>query len=288
MWNKENDSHSYTELVVNCKTNRCQAVWGTWVFTGAQGRNFAHGVIAPSAGAHHLSASERACGEETRFFCMHIYKKDYIKETYRRKWRTPLLNDEGLPVFISASGIPTVLWPSFPCVTCFLFLPRLFSWWAVRARATLPSAVANSTFFKFGESFSWENMAWKKGEADVRRPHKAIYETLTYPSLLLCVLWIALSIRNAKLLTVCKAVYLPKCGIQKHWYLGYSHGQRLGDGHRVSLFEWHLRTVNAPNKVSSLLWDQPAHSSLMHRLSSSTPELPLHTRPMSDCRCITL
>lgn len=66
----------------------------------------------------------------------------------------PLFNDEGLPVFIKASGIPTVFWLSFLCVNCFLFLPRLFSWWAVRARATLPSAVANSTFFKLGVSLS--------------------------------------------------------------------------------------------------------------------------------------
>lgn len=39
----------------------------------------------------------------------------------------PLFNDEGLPVFNSASGIPTVFWPSFAFIVCFLFLPRLFS-----------------------------------------------------------------------------------------------------------------------------------------------------------------
>lgn len=39
----------------------------------------------------------------------------------------PLFNDEGLPVFNSASGIPTVFCPSFAFIVCFLFLPRLFS-----------------------------------------------------------------------------------------------------------------------------------------------------------------
>lgn len=75
----------------------------------------------------------------------------------------PLFNDEGLPVFNSASGIPTVFWPSFAFIVCFLFLPRLFIWWAVRARATLPSAVANNTFFKLGVSFSWENIDCRQG-----------------------------------------------------------------------------------------------------------------------------
>lgn len=74
----------------------------------------------------------------------------------------PLFSDEGLPVFSRASGIPTVFGPSFTWSACFLFLPLLFSWWAVRASATLPSAVANSTFFRLGESLSWEKIDWKQ------------------------------------------------------------------------------------------------------------------------------
>lgn len=34
------------------------------MFTGGQGGDSTHGVIAPGAGTHHLSAGKRACGEE--------------------------------------------------------------------------------------------------------------------------------------------------------------------------------------------------------------------------------
>ena len=79
----------------------------------------------------------------------------------QREGDSLLFKDEGLPVLSSPSGIPTVFWPSFPAVTCFLFLPRLFIWCAVSANATLPSAVANSTFFRLGVSRSWEKIDWQ-------------------------------------------------------------------------------------------------------------------------------
>lgn len=141
------DKYSY-------ETNRCQAVWGTWVFTGSQGGNSTHCVIAPCTGTHHLSTSKWTCTENKYIRHTAYYKAKTIFLIFS----TPLFKEEGLPVFSSASGIPTVFWASFPCATCFRFLPRLFSWWAVRARATLPSAVANNTFFKLGVSFSWENI----------------------------------------------------------------------------------------------------------------------------------
>lgn len=98
--------------------------------------------------------------------CVPFYSKLklYLHKVHKHRYfySSPLFNDDGLPVFNSASGIPTVFWPSFAFIVCFLFLPRLLSWWAVRARATLPSAVANNTFFKLGVSFSWENIDCKK------------------------------------------------------------------------------------------------------------------------------
>lgn len=144
------------------ETNRCQAVWGTWVFTGSQGRNSTHCVIAPRTGTHHLSTSEWTCTENR-----YIRHTTHYKAKNHFSFFTPLFKEEGLPVFMSASGIPTVFWPSFPCAACFRFLPRLLSWWAVRASATLPSAVANNTFFKLGVSFSWENMDWKQIGSDI-------------------------------------------------------------------------------------------------------------------------
>lgn len=146
-------------------TNWCQAVRGTRMFTGSQGGNSTHGVIAPGAGTHHLSTRNGTCVEKEKGFVVgrNVRRCCKTQPSQRVVARggggfTPLFNEVGLPVLISASGIPTVFWPSFSCVACFLFLPRLFSWWAVSARATLPSAVAKSTFFKFGVSFSWENM----------------------------------------------------------------------------------------------------------------------------------
>lgn len=35
---------------------------------------------------------------------------------------------------------------------------------------------------------------------------------------------------------ISKVVYLPKCGVQKHWDLCYCHGQSLDDGHPFCLF----------------------------------------------------
>lgn len=56
------------------ETNRCQAVWRTWVFTGSQGGNSTHGVIAPGAWTHHLSASKRTwTGEKKQTFsCLDV------------------------------------------------------------------------------------------------------------------------------------------------------------------------------------------------------------------------
>lgn len=41
--------------------------------------------------------------------------------------------------------------------TCFFRLPRLFSWWAARAKATVPRAVAKRTFRRPGVNRSCEN-----------------------------------------------------------------------------------------------------------------------------------
>lgn len=41
--------------------------------------------------------------------------------------------------------------------TCFFFRRRLFSWWAARAKATVPRAVAKRTFLRPGVNRSWEN-----------------------------------------------------------------------------------------------------------------------------------
>lgn len=41
--------------------------------------------------------------------------------------------------------------------TCFFLRLRLFSWWAARAKATVPRAVANRTFRRPGVSRSCEN-----------------------------------------------------------------------------------------------------------------------------------
>ena len=41
--------------------------------------------------------------------------------------------------------------------TCFFFRRRLFSWWAARAKATVPRAVAKRTFRRPGVNRSWEN-----------------------------------------------------------------------------------------------------------------------------------
>lgn len=46
--------------------------------------------------------------------------------------------------------------------TCFFFRRRLFSWWAARAKATVPRAVAKRTFRRPGVNRSWE-------KADCRR-----------------------------------------------------------------------------------------------------------------------
>lgn len=98
--------------------------------------------------------------QRTNVFAGIVFQTDKI--AIKPSIVSPLFNDEGLPVLNNASGIPTVFWLSLLLVTCLRFLPRLFSWWAVKARATLPSAVANSTFFKLGLSFSWENMDFKQ------------------------------------------------------------------------------------------------------------------------------
>lgn len=73
----------------------------------------------------------------------------------------PLFRDEGLPVLSRDPGTGCCFWASLPGVICFLLCRRLFSWCAVRARATLPSAVAKSTFFRFGDSLSWEKTDYR-------------------------------------------------------------------------------------------------------------------------------
>lgn len=46
--------------------------------------------------------------------------------------------------------------------TCFFFRRRLFSWWAARAKATVPRAVAKRTFLRPGVNRSWENADWRE------------------------------------------------------------------------------------------------------------------------------
>lgn len=130
-------------------------MWGTGVFTGSNRGNATHCVIAPCAWAHHLPAI-KLTWKKKKQSCQD--SKIENKIAVQSSILLPLFNDEGLPVLNNASGIPTVFWLSLLFVTCLRFLPLLLSWWAVKARATLPSAVANSTFFKLGLSFSWENI----------------------------------------------------------------------------------------------------------------------------------
>lgn len=54
----------------------------------------------------------------------------------------------------TAVGTPPGFSPPLSAVICFFLCFLLFSWWAARARATVPSAVANRTLRRPGESFN--------------------------------------------------------------------------------------------------------------------------------------
>lgn len=54
--------------------------------------------------------------------------------------------------------------------TCFFRRLRRFSWWAARAKATVPRAVANRTFLRPGVSRSWEKADCREGGGVLGRP----------------------------------------------------------------------------------------------------------------------
>lgn len=219
--------------------------------------------------------------------------------------RTPLFNDDGLPVFISASGIPTAFWPSFPCIACFLFLPRRFSWWAVRARATLPSAVANSTFFKLGVSFSWEKMDCKQTKKKKSHNRQIIKHYFIHCSIYfneqVHTWWqIVLLYRDANLWRLYMRSDLPVQMWNRETpgslLLSWPKPGRWTSRLLVWLTSQKSKCLNVTDLQSSVkftmaavsfqLWDQPAQSLLINCLSSSTPGLALHTGPVYVCRCL--
>lgn len=89
----------------------------------------------------------------------------------------------GLAEHNSCSGMPAVFAVDFSAI-CFLFLLRRFMWCAVSAKATEPSAVANSTFFRLGVRRSCEKIDWEREEW-VRASETLTLESLF--SLLYCV-----------------------------------------------------------------------------------------------------
>lgn len=144
-------------------THRSDAVWGTGVFAGSERRDAAERVITASAGTHHLPRWNRTCKQTNLELEPLTYQHLLIQVNV---W-SPLLREDGLWVRRSCSGMPTGFCASLS-TTCFLFLPRLFNWWAVRARATLPSAVANRIFFRLGLNFSWENIDWDMTDREIK------------------------------------------------------------------------------------------------------------------------
>lgn len=58
--------------------------------------------------------------------------------------------------------------------TCFFLRRRLFSWWAARAKATVPRAVAKRTFRRPGVNRSWENADCRqRGRQPVTSPQES-------------------------------------------------------------------------------------------------------------------